>query len=441
MSGRIPYEKIDEQFNDLPLPDADTSWQRMKELLEKKDDDDRVVPPFLFRTCLGWTLLSVTALYVVWLAVRPDRWKMSSERKKSTSSDTVKRTSKDTGTEGGTAVLYAAPKNNQVEDSPGSARQNVSTAERPILNQKKKNFILEETRDRHTQDLRNNQRKFAKRDIRRTTRIDQTIAVHVKNSPDIFGAITVNAPKQLQLIKADEADQSGNAVTNEQAKQLRKKWTIAVGIGEQQQIPIAGQSSVPYSYYGRKGSLSDYVPLLYLQLQKNNRWFAQTEFRFGAAQAVKEFSYNQTTKYDTTSMNLTTTTLRLKKTYYHQLPVSFNYYLKPNLSLGVGGIYSRFYGAISEREITTTNFNTQTASSSKQIIPIKHFTDSFLYKTQLHFLLQANFQIGKFSLGLRYTRDLQPYIRFTRPDGSIDNEKNQSLQLMLRYRLWQSRKF
>ena len=132
--------------------------------------------------------------------------------------------------------------------------------------------------------------------------------------------------------------------------------------------------------------------------------------------------------------------MRLKKTYYHQLPVSFNYFLVSNLSVGIGGMYSHFYGAVTEKEITTFNTQTQAVSSIKQIIPVKHFTDSFLYKTQVHALLQADYHWKKFSFGLRYTKDIQPYIKYTRPDGTIDEEKNQSLQFILRYRLWNSRK-
>jgi hypothetical protein len=220
----------------------------------------------------------------------------------------------------------------------------------------------------------------------------------------------------------------------------QKKLIVAAGLGLQQQIPIAGQTTVPYSYYGRESSLADYIPSVFVQLQKEKKWFVMGEFRFGAAQSVKELSYNQNTKFDSSTMNVTMTTMRLKKTYYHQLPFSFNYYLKPNLSVGVGGMYSHFYGAVTEKETDTWNAQTQTNTNFKEIIHIKHFTDSFLYKTQVHFLVQADYQWRKFSFGLRYTKDIQPYIKYTKPDGTVDEEKNQSLQLLIRYKLWQSAK-
>ena len=132
------------------------------------------------------------------------------------------------------------------------------------------------------------------------------------------------------------------------------------------------------------------------------------------------------------------TTLNLKKTYYHQLPLSFNYYVEPDFSVGIGGIYSRFYGAVTEAEVRKVNLQTQTESVSRKISRVPHYTDSFLYKTQVHLLVQASYHWKRFDLGLRFTKDIQPYIRYTTPDGHINEEKNQTFQLMVKYSLWKS---
>ena len=119
------------------------------------------------------------------------------------------------------------------------------------------------------------------------------------------------------------------------------------------------------------------------------------------------------------------------------MPLSFNYYVLPRLSVGAGGIYSRFYKAIIEQETETKNIQTGAETNSKQIIP-RGFTDSFFYKTQIHLLLEADYEWKRFSFGLRYTKDTQPFIKYTRPDGMVYQKKNQTVQFMLRYRLWQS---
>jgi hypothetical protein len=255
-----------------------------------------------------------------------------------------------------------------------------------------------------------------------------------------FSGSTV-ALQNRSLINDVIVDQPNNSADPKKINQKQRKLFVKVGIGLQQQIPIAGQAVAPYSYNGTKGYLPDYLPHVYAQLQKENKWFVEGDFKFGMAQSVDEFSYSQKTIYDSATKNLTVTTMNLMETYYHDLSFSFNYFLLRNLSFGVGGIYSRFHGAISEQEISTSNIPTQTNSSVKQIIPMKHFTDSFLYRNQLRVLMQASYEWKRLSFSLRYAKDIQPYIKYTRPDGTVNEKKNQSLQFLLRYKLWQTRRF
>ena len=101
-------------------------------------------------------------------------------------------------------------------------------------------------------------------------------------------------------------------------------------------------------------------------------------------------------------------------------------------------MYSRFYGAVSEKEIRNENVFTQDVSYTKSITNMKGFTDSFLHKTQVHFILNTDYQWKNFLLGLRFTKDMQPYIKYTRPDGMINEEKNYSLQVIFRWQFWKS---
>jgi hypothetical protein len=205
------------------------------------------------------------------------------------------------------------------------------------------------------------------------------------------------------------------------------------------QIPVGGQSGTAYTYKGNTNPLIDYIPSVYINLHKGRKWFIQGEFQYGTPQSVNDFSFSQRTKYDTAVTTVTTTTDQLEKTYYHQLLLNFNYYLRPNWSIGLGGAYSRFHGAVTQEETQATNVQTGAQTIARQIKPIEGFTDSFLYKTQVHVLLQTDYQWKRFSLGLRYLKDIQPYIKYTRPDGGINTKKNQALEFVIRYRLWQSR--
>jgi hypothetical protein len=452
MSDRLRYEEVDRQFNDLSVPDEEASWQKMRALLDKDEDDDRIIPPVLLRTCLGWGILLFLGLGIVWLIVRPERWLNEMGKTQQTSStdksskskenaDVNKKSDSNQLTRGSATKNAIVSKQSEIRTLPQSAityqrKKKISPVRivgenKNYLSRNKKHVSPDEDGKPPIGINNNSAIKIS---------IDKKFKQEDKDNEDT--SVTMErCPRFNDISKEESIAQSKDSTNQKNVKPSQKKLFLTVGMGEQQQIPIAGQTAVPYSHYGRKGSLSDYVPSVYVQLQKEQKWFVQGEFRFGAAQVVKEFSYNRKTKYDTASMNLTTTTMRLKKTYYHQLPFSFNYYLKPNLSVGIGGIYSRFYGAITERETEIRNISTQTTTTLKQIIPIRRFTDSFLYKTQVHILVQANYQWRKFSVGLRYTNDIQPYIKYTKPDGTVNEEKNQSLEFVIRYRLWQSRKF
>lgn len=447
MSKHLLYEEMDRQFSELPLPDEEASWQKMKELLDDDNNDDVIPPPIFLRSCLGWGILLLVVLTTAWLIVRPEKWWSGNAKSKETSSsnEIQKQVVKEKTVENKNnnskplteTNIFATSKQNEIISPVNSSitnqiKKKISVKVIPPLNQSNEPGVQKPVNQNEDQ-VREESTKIINGEI-----------INQKNNkqPDTSFATT---NQQQSPIKTDSSEkqnitQPTDSTFQKKTKQSQKKLFLVAGIGEQQQIPIAGQTTVPYSHYGRKGSLSDYFPSIFVQLQKEKKWFVMGEFRYGAAQSVKEFSYARETRFDTATMILSTTTMRLKKTYYHQLPLSFNYYFKSNLSIGIGAMYSRFYGAITEREIKTFNALTQTTTTFKQIIPVKHFVDSFLYKTQVHVLLNADYQWKKFSFGLRYTKDIQPYIKYTKPDGTVDEEKNQSLQFIVRYRLWQSKR-
>ncbi len=54
-------------------------------------------------------------------------------------------------------------------------------------------------------------------------------------------------------------------------------------------------------------------------------------------------------------------------------------------------------------------------------------------KSYFQGLLETQYQWKKFTLGARYAFGLAPFIKFTLPGEAEQKEKNQSLQLFLRY--------
>lgn len=468
MDKHQPYREFEE---DIPLPDQEKAWQLMKEKLEE-DKKRRLLPPVILN-CAGWGALFLLLMAGAWFIFKKDSSGMRAENtsvKKEVSTPAPVTPNQPQNPDKAPASitpgepLTATP---GIEDVPAENKPVISSEDagdhfreinrgskqdkqtaKSLNNTKKKNTIKQKKDQVNVNRKLGEERK--KGEVNQVARVDKkeesdqykSDAGPVKSRKD---SITVKAEEQKKAkeladstVKKDTVAVDSPEVLKKTKEQKERTFVFSAGLGLQQQVPFNGQSSVPYDYYGRKSSLSDYIPSVYARFEKKDKWFIMGEFRFGAPQSLKEFSFSRQTKFDTISNRLTTTTMKLKKTYYHQLPLSFNYYLKPGWSLGAGAIYSRFYGAVTEREVNNFDVQTQTSTVTKQIARVQHFTDSFLYKTQLHFLLQTDVQWKRFNLGLRYTKDLQPYIRYTQPDGRINEEKNASFQLILRYRLWDS---
>ncbi len=242
----------------------------------------------------------------------------------------------------------------------------------------------------------------------------------------------------------DSTVSKGNSTTKAtkmaQPKKSNKELLWSAGMSVQQQIPVDGKSVVGYNANGKQSFFADYLPGVYVRVENRNKWYVQGEFNYSSPQPINEFAYTRKTILDSGFANFITKSQRLKKAYYHQLPLSFNYYVMPRWSVGVGGIYSILHRGVTEQQLTTKNISTQQEIISTSIVPISGYTDSFLYKSQLQWMLQTEYQWKRISFGVRYVRDAEPFIRFTQPTGEVEEKKNWSLQFILRFRLWQSGK-
>ena len=123
-------------------------------------------------------------------------------------------------------------------------------------------------------------------------------------------------------------------------------------------------------------------------------------------------------------LSTTTTSLTLKKSFYHQAPLTFNYYIRPNWSAGAGLIWNKFYGAVADREVIKQN-GQQVDTLSKGIIFFKSDSTSSFSKSYFQALIETEYKWKRFYFGARYTFGLQPYIKFSLPAGGEQKEKKQ----------------
>ena len=60
------------QLQDLPLPDMEQSWEKMKQLLDQDDNNRRPVVPVFLKSCAGWGFLLLLAGAVTWLILNAE---------------------------------------------------------------------------------------------------------------------------------------------------------------------------------------------------------------------------------------------------------------------------------------------------------------------------------------------------------------------------------
>ncbi|MEO8404242.1 MAG: hypothetical protein ABI480_06595 [Chitinophagaceae bacterium] len=495
MSERLPYEQqLAQQWSELPLPDENMAWADMKRRLEEDDDDGIIV--WWRRGCALWGLLLLLLLVIGWFFFRHEKWFVSdskkpqtviekkddTEKNKVTGDDSVhfSETSTNTNISEDDKVKYPATITN---DHTASGTTTVDTLSKqkidpsvPTGRTRLPDDIQTETLSRNPVPAKNRRIRTQKDISQATSRNNMTIGgngnrkkTSVTTSYTKTDTITasvikqdksgndsvltdisktiVAAPQKIDTVKAKDSLKRTVIATlppteKKEAKKdsTKPKFFFSAGIALQQQLPINGQKLVPYNSLGRKGSLADYIPSVYFRYTKEKKWFVQTEFHYGAPQYNKEFVYATDTKQDTVGTNTftTQTSQKLKKTFYHQLSGTFNYYVLPQWSIGGGLLWNKFSKAVSEIQISQLNNATLNDSVLLKRIDVSDSNSSVFSKSYFQAMFETQYQWKRFTLGARYSMGLQPYIKFRLPGGD-QQEKNSSVQLFLRYELWRSK--
>jgi hypothetical protein len=473
MSERLPYEmQLTQQWIDLPLPDENMAWADMRRRLE--EDDDKPVIAWWRRGCAGWGALLLVLLAIGWWWVRPEKWFTNTTQQETPMHK---------------ADNIPGSNNDDSNDNKTITTGRFSDTETNGL--VKSGLVGEKRDDRHQQEINTTDPPSAKAPAgsnpgRQPSRVatpssysintsgggrrkqansgqplkadddqHQPSVPIVSNQPSSDTVYTDKTNTIIQkdillpdsaIVKKDSVKKEENPEEKPPAQTARtdsskkKKIFFSAGLGEYQQIPLSGQKLTPYSASGRKGSLADYIPSVFFRINRENKWFIQAEFRYGAPQYTKEFQYLSKQSLDTINQMtvLVTTNATLKKTFYHQLPVTFNYYVRPNWSIGAGLAWNKFSSAVSDVEILKTDPNTQIDSVLITGIQ-KVKKDSVFSSSYFHAVLETQYKWKRFSFGARYMFGLQPYIKFTLPGGRQQQERNSSLQVFLRYELWRSK--
>jgi len=469
MNDRLPYEEqLAQQWDNLPLPDENMAWADMKRRLEEDDDDSLI--PFWLRGCGLCGLLFVVLSGIGWWTLRQPK----NENKKEQAVIQQEAGSKKDGKKDTTPLVINKPREQSNADKSFTGKRNDNDSI-PVNRQIQKNEIIAGNTKRAINKTKIEEAFSTQGSLKSTSKIKEGKQLIDKDSvsvtpgselkaesnnpePEIKtsnpGVIVNNSSdsiadaKNTDSIRSDLKDSvkkkdpeqtvKDNILKTDSSKQ--RSISFSAGIAIHQLLPVDGQKLTPYNSQGRKGSLADYIPAIFVRMYKNDKWFLQSEFRYGAPQYTREIVYQQKGVLDTFGTTNTITSAKLKKTFYHQLPVSFNYFVLPDWSIGGGFVWNKFKGAISEQDVVQRTVSTgiDTVLSKGVILNSKN-ADSNFARSYFQALVETQYRWKRFSLGARYSFGLQPYLKFTLPGGRQQSERNRSLQVFLRYELWKSK--
>jgi len=498
MNELLPYEEqLAGRLADVPLPGEDKGWDAMRKMLEEDDDNGIVAPVNKGCRTLGASLLLIALLAgIIFIAYKTTTNKTNVPGNSAALKDSslASTTSVQKSSPAGAGVdSLALPVNiskakssdtNTVKQK-STDRSIQKTASAGIQNGDSKiavkqaiNYRLSKSAVAGNSNAQTNKSAFNSitpgKEV--TTPADNKPAESGgrKKEQPVSGKDSTNTaiipPANLQtgtltsnkidtattVSKSDTANKkslAGNAkprpgASDNKSPKDNKVW-FGAGLALQQLVPVDGQKAVPYNASGRKGSLGDYIPSAYFRVYQNKK-FLQVEFKYGAPQYTKDIAYEQkVTSHDSGSDVTVSNINHVKKTYYHQLPVSIHYDVLPNLSVGAGFVWNKFQSAVVQQVTQTLvtqgpggppNPDSTTLVPGK-ILQLKGDSATQFSKSYFQFMFEAQYTWKRFSLGARYAFGLQPYLTFTSPTtGQTQKERNASLNIFLRYELWRSKK-
>jgi hypothetical protein len=213
-----------------------------------------------------------------------------------------------------------------------------------------------------------------------------------------------------------------------------------VGIGLNQFFTVGGQQASSYNSGGITGTLGDYIPVPMLRYYINPKLYVQLEAQINTPQYTKKNLVAVSTPRDSLSAVQTVQrTVAINKLFYFNVPVSVHYTVFDHLDLGAGLQYSRLTNGIGVFNNDYNNNGTDSLATETKSIK----GDSAYKEIKTHefrFLVDANYNWKHFIVGIRYNQALSKFIHVEISPGQITQSRNSSLQLYLRYILWDGRK-
>ena len=212
------------------------------------------------------------------------------------------------------------------------------------------------------------------------------------------------------------------------------------GLAFYQNFAISSNLSFGYNSDAKKNIMLDYLPSVYGQYHINPKMYVQAEVQFNMPQATpKLLMYSGYREQMVSGINYgVQRQIYLRKLYYFNIPLSFYYSPAKNFWLGGGFQFSSLNSGLVQVEDHYAPMGSTGDPYSKSIVSkIKKdsLTDK-LAKSEFRLMLDVNYNWRWLTAGLRLNQALKDYINLGYYDAQ---DKNESLQLYLRFNLWDGR--
>ncbi len=451
MSDQLPYNN--NQWNDVPVPDSDLAWQKMELLLEKKK-----------KRRIAWWFWPTAIALIAGLLIGGGLWIYGGNDHEPPANNKITHLTdkKVSPVDSIITIIHTQRPRTITDDKQNSTTRLLSTnkkdqatimvmKERGVTDSLDKKTGKKTSLQHHfkkgqpVEIMKGKQVRHYKASVKEDDIIERSILIQsntgnkqkprakTDNTSLQKDTAAIKDSSKTLLLKPAPGDSSSKKTKKEKAP------VLSAGIGLPQYITLAGQQASPYNYNGNKNFFTDHLPSLYVRWQ-HNKWYAQAEVAYIVAQPVRKFFFSETTQIDSAANTSHTERFSVQKLYYHQLALNINRVILPKWSVGVGGMYNLLAGSVRAKQTTDKKINTGEETMVEKIEPVMGSRDSLLVrnKSVVGVLLQTDYQWKRFTIGLRYTKSLQPYIRYYTLVNER-KEKNQTLEATLRFRLWKGR--
>jgi hypothetical protein len=222
----------------------------------------------------------------------------------------------------------------------------------------------------------------------------------------------------------------------------------AAGLALNGSVPVKAQNRFGYNVNGKSSFISDYIPSPYLQFHLNNYVYLQTEINLITPQYTPQLLvYRQNNEIGAQAVGMSRQkSIYIEKLYYFNWPFSLHYSPVSNVYLSAGIQFSSFQSGLAS--IVEKRYDTQlgpdhaSATSNSNLLKFKD--DSIAAKiapNEWRWQLGAEYYWNRFSVGVRYNQAFKNAIN-TVPSPLLlpTINRNRSLQFVVRYNLFDSRK-